>query len=65
MFSSDEPLDFGSSSGSSGSDLDLFDTEEPSLETDLGTEEPAEDTLPSPADLNIGDVSDSTNPELA
>lgn len=27
-------------------------------------EEPAEDSLPSPAELGIGDLSDSTNPEL-
>lgn len=64
---------------SSGSEVDLSDlyseepsgssseasTTEPSAET---TAEPStsasEDSLPSPEDLGIGDVSDSTNPEL-
>ncbi len=68
MFGAEEPFDFkGGSSGSTSSDsVNLFSTEEPTdFETDMESEEPIEsDTLPSPADLNIGDVSDSTNPEL-
>ena len=64
LFDTNEPLDFGSG-GDSGSSVDLFNTDidtntEPSSEITTETT----DTLPSPADLNIGDVSDSTNPEL-
>lgn len=65
LFPEDEPMDFGSSSGgsTSSSSFDDFSTED-SID-ELSEEEPLEDdTLPSPADLDIGDVSDSTNPEL-
>ena len=51
--------DTGTSSTAGGDDFeDLFSTSESDTET-------SSDSLPSPADLNIGDVSDSTNPELA
>lgn len=56
-FSEDEPLDFSSDSGlgdtSSGAEMTA------ESETDTG-----DDILPSPADLDIGDMSDSTNPNL-
>lgn len=71
LFSDDDPLDFSSSGGSSGAtgtDLDLFNTEAAPEDTEVSTEmsdtEASSDTLPSPADLDIGDVSDSTNPAL-
>lgn len=67
LFPEDEPMDFGSGGSSGGStsssSFDDFSTED-SID-ELPEEEPLEDdTLPSPADLDIGDVSDSTNPEL-
>lgn len=67
LFPEDEPMDFGSGGSSGGStsssSFDDFSTED-SID-ELPEEEPSEDdTLPSPADLDIGDVSDSTNPEL-
>ena len=59
----------GGTSEGGGSDLGLgdldigtdLDTEE--ISTDTATEETS-DSLPSPADLDIGDLSDSTNPAL-
>ena len=68
-FSDDEPLDFGSGSdfdtssdfNSSPSDLDFTSDESSGDETAADTDN---DTLPSPADLDIGDVSDATNPNL-
>ena len=68
-FNDDEPLDFGSSSGfdtsddfnSSPSDLDFTNDESDTTETEVDN---ADETLPSPADLDIGDVSDATNPNL-
>lgn len=67
LFPEDEPMDFGNSGTSGGStsnsSFDDFSTED-SID-ELPEEEPLEDDiLPSPADLDIGDVSDSTNPEL-
>lgn len=51
-------------SASSDSSVDLFDTDY-STDSMSSSEAPTEDnTLPSPADLGIGDLSDSTNPEL-
>ena len=64
-FDENEPLDFGDSSGDMS---DWFAGEE--TPSDTGTEtsaapaESSETNLPSPADLNVGDMSDSTNPEL-
>lgn len=60
MFSDDEPMDFGETS------LENTDTQEmegPSseLETDTSSDSSLNE-LPSPEDLGIGDVSDSTNP---
>ena len=60
LFGDEEPFDFGGEGDTGSAD---FDFEEPS------TNEPAsptssDTTLPSPADLGIGDLSDSTNPEL-
>lgn len=61
LFSSDEPMDFSSGTTSDSSLDDLFmDSESDTAETN-----DADATLPSPADLDIGDVSDSTNPNLA
>lgn len=57
LFDEEEPMDFGNSSGSSSN----LDAELPSESPDS---EEFDDVLPSPAELDIGDVSDSTNPEL-
>jgi len=55
----DEPLDFGSG----GSDLDMsFDTSS-TTDTEV-TDDSEDDTLPTPDELDIGDVSDATNPNL-
>lgn len=58
----DELMDFGggesSYNDSSSSDFDI------SQATSTDTDSSEDDTLPSPADLDIGDVSDSTNPNL-
>lgn len=61
LFGEDEPMDFGTPSSGGfepASASDLFG--------DMSMEEPSaeESSLPSPADLGIGDLSDSTNPEL-
>lgn len=73
-FDSSEPLDLGSSS-SGGMDFDsLFGDTESDVEsstdlesgnelTDTSSEE--SDNLPTPDELDIGDVSDSTNPAFA
>jgi hypothetical protein len=68
-FSDDEPLDFGSGNdfdassdfNSSPSDFDFSSDESGGEEVES---EGTDDTLPSPADLDIGDVSDATNPNL-
>lgn len=57
LFSSDEPIDFGSDSSSN--DLDALFGE---TSNETSSAEETSDILPSPADLDIGDVSDSTNP---
>lgn len=57
LFSSDEPLDFGNSDTSS--DLNTLFNDNSSEDGSSGE---TNDVLPSPADLDIGDVSDSTNP---
>lgn len=73
LFGEDEGLGdlfSDSSSSSGGTDLGLGDLD---TSTDFGTEEiipdtteeTTSDTLPSPADLDIGDLSDSTNPALS
>lgn len=64
LFGEDEPMDFGGGE-SSGSDVggSDFDFSEPASAEPIETP-PTDDTLPSPADLGIGDLSDSTNPEL-
>lgn len=53
LFPEDEPMNLSSPASSTSDFL------EPSLDSEM-----EDDTLPSPADLGIGDVSDSTNPEL-
>lgn len=70
-FSEDEPLDLGMPSDVSVSTGDDFnfdmgvedDTTDVSSDVE-DTEPSTEDSLPSPADLDIGDLSDSTNPNL-
>ena len=71
-FGADELMDFGGgSSDYSGGDLFADDSSDTNYEEfpfdETTSEEPVvtDDSLPSPADLDIGDVSDSTNPELA
>ena len=64
LFPEDEPMNLtgGDFSTSSSNDIEWDSEEIASSET---VEEPLEDeTLPSPAELDIGDVSDATNPEL-
>jgi len=56
-FSDDTPMDFSSDSNS---DFGNFDSE--TVTTDDSVEE--DETLPTPGDLDIGDVSDATNPNL-
>lgn len=51
-FSDDAPLDFGGE--------ETLDTDDTAVDSDGG----AEDSLPSPDDLGIGDLSDMDNPEL-
>lgn len=66
-FGDDELLDFsGGGSSDSGFDLgaDLGDTAGGELPSDVGEEESSDDVLPTPAELDVGDVSDSTNPAL-
>lgn len=55
LFSDEESLDLGTPSSSASMSSEPLDTT---------SEAPAEDTLPLPSDLGIGDLSDSTNPEL-
>lgn len=66
LFSDDTPLDLGSSSSSDGFSDDVDIGGEDTLDAEGGAEEsPDTDAdLPSPADLDIGDVSDATNPNL-
>ena len=69
-FSSEETFDFDDtySSDTPGSVVDLFNTEEAPVDISSSEETSdsatTSDSLPSPADLDIGDVSDSTNPAL-
>ena len=58
LFSDSEPMNFGSDGLSDSGDFD-FNIDEPSEETSS-----EENNLPSPEDLGIGDLSDTTNPEL-
>lgn len=66
----DTSFDSGSSGSSSGGDfdfdapLDLGGTDSSSADTDTGGEETSSDTLPSPDDLGVGDMSDMTNPNI-
>ena len=53
----DAPMDFG------GNDS-LSDLGSDEVVDDAEAAEGEEDTLPSPADLDVGDMSDSSNPEL-
>ena len=65
-FGDDELLDFsGGGASDTGFDLgaDLGGGEEP-LDTAEGETETVDDVLPTPAELDVGDVSDSTNPAL-
>lgn len=65
LFPEDEPMDFSGGGSSNNTSFDDFETFEDTPSEEIPSEEPLEDdTLPSPADLDIGDVSDSTNPEL-
>jgi hypothetical protein len=58
-------MDFSGGGSSNNTSFDDFETFEDTGSEEIPSEEPLEDdTLPSPADLDIGDVSDSTNPEL-
>ena len=62
-FSEDEPMNFGTSdfdtAGEVTSDTDV------STDTDTSSDEDSADaTLPSPEELNVGDMSDATNPNL-
>lgn len=66
--SSDEPLDLGSES-SGETDTSFEETtpesgEEETAETAEESGEAEETILPSPSELGVGDMSDSTNPEL-
>ena len=56
----DEPLDFGSTTGS---ELDVSFDDTMSSNTEV-TDDVEDDTLPTPDELDIGDVSDATNPNL-
>lgn len=53
---------FGGSTSSDNTGFDDFNFDDQSFETEEDTS--SNDSLPSPADLGIGDLSDSTNPEL-
>lgn len=65
LFPEDEPMDLSGGGSSNNTSFDDFETSEDTTSEEIPSEEPLEDdTLPSPADLDIGDVSDSTNPEL-
>ena len=65
LFPEDEPMDFSGGGSSNNTSFDDFETFDDTGSEEIPSEEPLEDdTLPSPADLDIGDVSDSTNPEL-
>lgn len=65
-YGEDEPFDFGSSDfGSSSNDFTSSPSDFDFSETGNTSDTSAENTdLPSPQDLDIGDVSDSTNPNL-
>ena len=54
----------GTGDTSGGQTLDDLFPETSSAEGSSDTSSSSTDTLPSPADLGIGDVSDSSNPEL-
>lgn len=56
----DAPMDFGGNDSLSDLGSDEMTTDDASAEES----ESEEDTLPSPADLDVGDMSDSSNPEL-
>lgn len=56
----DAPMDFGGSDFSS-TDASMMDDADVAAAEEEGGED---DTLPSPADLDVGDMSDATNPEL-
>ena len=56
----DAPMDFGGNDSLSDLSSDEMTTNDASAEESEGEE----DTLPSPADLDVGDMSDSSNPEL-
>lgn len=56
----DAPMDFGGNDSLSDLGSDEMATDDASAEES----ESEEDTLPSPADLDVGDMSDSSNPEL-
>lgn len=56
----DAPMDFGGNDSLSDVGSDEMTTDDASAEESEGEE----DTLPSPADLDVGDMSDSSNPEL-
>ena len=56
----DAPMDFGGNASLSdigGDEMTVDDTGAEEAESE-------EDNLPSPADLDVGDMSDSSNPEL-
>ena len=57
----DAPMDFGGNDSLSDLDSDEMTSDDASTEE---SDDEEEDTLPSPADLNVGDMSDSSNPEL-
>lgn len=59
-FSSNEPFDFSDES----SDIDDLGFDTSDTETDVDTSSEEDNTLPSPSDLDIGDLTDLTNPEI-
>lgn len=65
-FSEDEPLDLGLSDTSASPSTDInFDIDDGDAEVPTEDETASdEENLPSPAELDIGDMSDSTNPNL-
>lgn len=59
-FSSNEPFDFSDD----GSDIDDLGFDTGDTEADVDTSSEEDNTLPSPSDLDIGDLTDLTNPEI-
>lgn len=57
----DEPMDFEGNGSFDNSDI----SDENSVEGNEEKPEEEDETLPTPAELDIGDVSDSTNPDLS